>query len=126
MNSSEKTAFRAKKQWKKFRESLIKTRGLRCELTGVKLTVKNAQVHHLRPDLYDDLRPELFKILSPSAHDFVESMAMVLLGNTTQVPNHYEWMRLLGPFLPKPERTVDKYYQMIRESVANTVDNASK
>lgn len=114
MNSKEKTSYRSKKEWKEFREKMLKLRGLKCELTGVKLHAKTAQVHHLRPDLYNQLDPELFKVLSPSAHDFVEFMAPILAGRTTEVPNREAWMALLGDFLPHSERTVDALMAQMR------------
>jgi len=69
----------------------------------VKLTKKNAQVHHLRPYLYDLLDPKLFKILSPVAHDFVEHMSMVL-GGKSPFPNRELFLAWCGDFLPTVER----------------------
>lgn len=115
MNHAEKNRFRQTVRWKRFRDELIHSRGLKCELLGTKLTMKTAQVHHLRPDLYDELRPELFKVLSPSAHDFIEFLAKIANGNRTEIPNREAMMAWLGEFLPVSERSVEKYYRMMEE-----------
>lgn len=116
MNHAEKTRFRQTVKWKRFRDELIHSRGLRCELLGTKLTAKTAQVHHLRPDIYDTLEPELFKVLSPSGHDFIEFVARIANGNKTEIPNREAMMAWLGPFLPTTERTVDKYYAEMKKT----------
>ena len=120
MTSKEKTRFRQTKAWKDFRTQLLKTRGMRCELLGTPVTKKTAQVHHLRPDQYDNLDPALFQILSPTAHEFVEFVALVL-GGKTVVPNRAVLLAWLGPFLPASERTVDKYYKMMLDDTSHTV-----
>lgn len=114
MTSSEKTKFRQTALWKRFREQLIRKRGLKCELLGTKLTIKTAQVHHLHPEEYDNLRGDWFKVLSPTAHDFVEHVARIVHGHT-DVPNREALLAWIGPFLPTSERTVDKYYRMMEE-----------
>jgi hypothetical protein len=72
---------------------------LTCQLTGTKLTHRTAQVHHLRPDIYDTLEPQLFRVLSPDAHYLVEKMALILRGKNI-VPHREKWLDLLSDFLP--------------------------
>lgn len=102
MTSKEKTLFRGRKVWKDFKARLLKERGLTCELTGTKLTARTANIHHLRPAEYDNLDPDLFKILSPDAHYLVEKMTLILRGKT-EVPRRAEWLALLDGFLPEKE-----------------------
>lgn len=114
MNHIEKNRFRQTVKWKRFRDQLIHERGLRCELSGVKLTTKTAQVHHLRPDLYDTLEPQLFKVLSPSAHDFIEWLGAM---DRSHIPNREAMEAWLGEFLPVRVRETDKYYEMLQKGV---------
>jgi hypothetical protein len=55
--------------------------------------------HHLDPENYDNLDPAKFKLLSTTAHDFVEFMA-VKLAAKVQPPNAEKWRELLKDFLP--------------------------
>jgi hypothetical protein len=114
MNGKEKTAFRRSKKWLDFRAQEIKRRGLKCELLGMKLYRKTAQLHHLKPSEYDLLIPENFKLLSPFSHQLVEFLAPLLRGNTTKVPRIELLLAWIGEFLPEPERTVEKYYKMMK------------
>lgn len=111
MTSKEKTTFRQTVAWKRFREELLRTRGLKCQLSGVKLTLKTAQVHHIFPDEYDNLDPARFAVLSPSMHDFVESIAPIVWGNRTSVPNQESLLAWCGWCLPRVSRSVDKLYK---------------
>lgn len=115
MTNKEKNSFRRSAKWINFREKEIDKRGLRCELFGVKITRKNAQLHHLEPEFYDNLVPEKFKLLSPTAHALVEFLAPIVYGNLTKIPRIELLLAWIGPFLPKPERTVDKYYKMMED-----------
>ena len=92
----------------------LKVRGLKCELTGVKLTARTAQLHHLDPGNYTVLDHEKFKLLSPTAHAFVEFIALLVHGNKTKVPRLDLLLAWIGPYLPEPERTVDKFYEELR------------
>lgn len=81
----------------------------------MKLYKRTAQLHHLRPAEYDNLDPKLFKLLSPFSHGLVEMIALLVHGNTTKVPRRDKLMEWIGEFLPEPERTVEKYYDELRE-----------
>lgn len=118
MNSREKNNFRKTKEWKQFVAQEIKRRGPRCELTGVRLTAKTAQLHHLRPGEYSLLQPELFKLLSPTAHAMVEYLALILHGNTTKVPRREALLNWIGPFLPEPEHSARDLMEKLREEYA--------
>ena len=106
MNSSEKTRFRSQKKWKDFTRKLIKTRGMSCELFGVALEKGKAQVHHLDPANYDDLEPSKFKILSPTAHEFIEHIGKIYNGSKTKIPNEELMLVWLKDFLPAPEHNL--------------------
>jgi len=116
VTNKEKNAFRRTKAWKEFVKRELKARGLRCELTGVKLTARTAQLHHLRPDSYDLLSPPLFKLLSPTAHNLVEFLALVIHGNTTKVPRREALMAWIGEFLPEPEHTARDLMDQLRRT----------
>jgi hypothetical protein len=118
LTNKEKNQFRKTQEWIQFRENQIKTRGLKCELFGTRLSKRTAQLHHLDPADYTNLDPVKFKLLSPTAHALVEFLALLIHGNTTKVPRLDLLMAWIGPVLPAPERTVQKYYDMIQESVA--------
>ena len=92
----------------------MKERGLKCELLGMKLYRKTAQLHHLKPGVYDNLDLDNFKLLSPFSHQLVEVLAPLIRGNTTKVPRVDLLMAWIGEFLPEPERTVEKYYEELR------------
>ena len=115
MNNAEKNSFRQKKIWKDFRllkiqevKSRDPKKKLRCELFGTLLKESSANCHHLDERAYTDLRLDKFKILSPTAHKFIEWVDKVLKGKST-VPNRDKWLELLGPFLPVSEKTVIEY-----------------
>ena len=82
----------------------------------MKLYKKTAQLHHLKPSEYTLLIPENFKLLSPMSHSIVEFMAPLIRGNTTKVPRLGLLMAWIEPFLPEPERTVEKYYAEMKET----------
>jgi len=70
MNSSERAAFRRRKQWLEFRESFRKEKDA---LTGSKLS-RRFNLHHLdlNPSHYSDLsHRENFVPLNSQSHDFV-------------------------------------------------------
>lgn len=103
MTSKEKNKFRASKQWKEFRNSLLDERGSQCELCGTKYSgrrKKTLQVHHLDPDNYTDLNPDKFVLLCSSDHDLVERVAKKILSKNTELLNQDIWFLLLERFLP--------------------------
>ena len=104
MTSASKTKFRRTRAWIEFRIGLIETRGKRCEMCGVvKRTARELDCHHLHPEDYANLDPDRFKILCTGCHDFVERMALRVLGRDP-FPNRTEFLRWAGPFLPTVER----------------------
>ena len=99
MNEKERRNFRQTVAWKRFREQLIKARGARCELFGTKVPAKRLDLHHVDPANYDNLDPAMFKLLSSTAHDIVEFMAVKLAAKVPP-PNADKWRELLDGFLP--------------------------
>lgn len=70
MNSSERAAFRRRKQWLEFRESFRKEKDA---LTGSKLS-KRFNLHHkcMIPEKYDDLSDrDAFSPLNSKSHDCI-------------------------------------------------------
>lgn len=64
-----KKEFRQTKQWKDFKNKIIKDNCyVKCQDCGKEINPANIEVHHLRPDLYDCLRPYLFKLLCSECH----------------------------------------------------------
>jgi len=116
MTKTEKTKFRTSPQWIAFRNQEMKRRGMTCELLGMKLYKKTAQLHHLKPREYTLLIPENFRLLSPWSHALVEFVAPLVHGNATKVPRLEILMAWIGPFLPEPERTVERYYAEMKET----------
>lgn len=71
MTGKEKTKFRATKEWKAFRVSLIKDRGSACEICGIpKKTGLN--VHHHDESDYTNLDPKKFSVLCKGCHETLE------------------------------------------------------
>lgn len=71
MNAKEKSKFRRSKEWKAFREQLIRDRGSACEICGIpKKTGLN--VHHHDESDYDNLDPTKFSILCKCCHETIE------------------------------------------------------
>lgn len=126
MTSKEKTKFRSSRVWKQFVAQEIKRRGLRCELTGVRLTAGTAQLHHRFPSRYDDLTPENFWLLSPTAHAMVEYLALILHGNTTKVPRREALLNWIGPFLPEPEHSARDLMEKLREEYGSPSKDSAK
>jgi len=87
---------------------------MNCELLGMKLFKKTAQLHHLKPAEYDNLDPKLFKLLSPWSHALVEFIALLVHGNTTKVPRREALMAWIGEFLPEPEHTARDLMDQLR------------
>lgn len=121
MDSASKTKYRQTKAWKTLRERKIaevkardKEGKLRCELTGVVLRDRVAQVHHLNPEDYAGQNLDDFRVLSPMAHDFIEWIAVV---RKDHWPNWSEWEKIVGPFLPVVVRKTDKYYKDIVDNI---------
>jgi hypothetical protein len=121
----QKTALRGQKWWKELRASKIaevRARDpegkLRCEITGV--WIKNessAQCHHRFPDRYQSEDLDDYRILSASSHDFIEWLSTI---KKDTFPRYDLMMAWLGEFITVKERTVDKYYAELRESVDKT------
>jgi len=127
----QKTNLRAQRWWKELRArkiAQVRKRDpegkLRCEITGTWIkSESSAQCHHRFPDRYDSENLDDYRILSASSHDMVEWLSTI---KKDTFPRYELMMAWLCEFITVKERTVDKYYQMIRESVANTVDNTPK
>jgi len=103
MTGAEKTKFRARVQWKRFRENLIKTRGPKCELCGIKKNAKDLDVHHLDPSDYFNLTESKFKILCTDCHAYIERSAL-RLGGREPFPNRELFLAWAGEFVPTVER----------------------
>lgn len=67
MTKEEQDAFRRTKQWKEFRDELLKDRDYTCEICGVKKK-RGMSIHHYDPDNYDDLQPHKFAVLCRFCH----------------------------------------------------------
>jgi hypothetical protein len=114
-----KTNLRNQVWWKKLRKRKIeevRSRNqfgeLRCELTGVLIKEeKNAQCHHRFPDNYTSENLDDYRILTSSAHDFIEWLGVI---RKDTFPNREKMEAWLGDFLPVKVRTVDKYYEELR------------
>lgn len=92
----------------------MKERGMTCELLGMKLYKKTAQLHHLKPQFYDRLIKEDFKLLSPFSHGLVEMIALLVHGNKTKVPRLQALLDWIGEFLPEPEHTARDFMDQLR------------
>ncbi len=126
MNGSEKTRLRSQVWWERLRArkiAQVKARDpegkLRCEITGTWIRQDSkAQCHHRFPDDYQSENLDDYRILSSSAHDFIEWLATI---SPETFPNREKMLEWLGDFLPVVERKTDKYYRMIEESLEKTV-----
>ena len=119
-SGDEKDAFRRKKVWKEFVARLIEERGCFCELCS--LETKALDCHHLDPMEYDNLDPAKFKLLHTNCHSMVEWWAIRIRTARAKgrpVPNEALLLEWIGPFLPEPERSVDKFYAMMEENRKN-------
>jgi len=123
MNSSDKTRLRNQVWWRALRKRKIeevkardKDGKLRCELTGVWIqTESRANCHHRFPDDYASEDLDHYRILSASAHDFVEWLATI---KRSSIPRKDLMEAWLSEFLPVVERKTEKLYAMIKEDVA--------
>ena len=127
-SGKQKTRLRSQKWWKELRQRKIaevRSRTpfgeLRCELTGILIKEeKNAQCHHRFPDRYKSDWLDDYRILTSSAHDFIEWLSTI---KKDTFPRRELMMAWLGDFLTVKERTVDKYYAELRKAPSDTVDN---
>lgn len=125
---NEKDRLRNQIWWKNLRKrkiAQVKARNpggeLRCELTGVLIDPESkANCHHRFPDNYQSENLDDYRILSASAHDFVEWLATI---KPTTFPNRELMLAWLGDFLPVVERKTDKLYAMIKEDVKKRLED---
>ena len=123
----QKTNLRGQKWWKELRARKIEEvrardqeGKLRCELTGIWIKDSSkAQCHHRFPDRYQSEDLDDYRILSASSHDAIEWLSTIKKDTFPRLELMMAW---LGEFITVKERTVDKYYAMMKESVASTVD----
>jgi predicted HNH restriction endonuclease len=94
---NDKDRFRRKKVWKDFRSQIIKARGARCELCGIKKTARGLDVHHLTPDAYTVLEHHRFKILCAGCHEFVERMVF----RVATMPRRDAFLEWAGEFISR-------------------------
>lgn len=81
----EKTRFRNTVAWKRFRESMLDASGYQCQCCGMKygkIRRHILNVHHRDPENYQDLRPDKFRVLCVTCHEFIEFMIKRILGKT--------------------------------------------
>lgn len=83
--------------WTRFRTSILKTRGKRCELCGRAKTARQLDLHHVTPDAYTLLEPHRFKLLCTGCHEFVENIVWV----AKTMPRSAEFLAWAGDFLPR-------------------------
>lgn len=89
MNSREKTKFRNSKEWHNFRQSIIESRGSRCECCGRILPSGKLQLHHIKPENYTDLNPDNFALLCSYCHEDVERLSKMKLKTRLQIKKDY-------------------------------------
>lgn len=93
--------YRATKEWKVFRASLLLVREHRCACCGIPKKPKALQLHHLDPKNYTNLDPKMFVFLCSDCHTLVEKMAKRFRGkNAHTILNPEKWRDLLEAFFP--------------------------
>lgn len=91
-----KTKYRASKEWKDFRKSIILERGTYCECCGKK--TKALQLHHKDPEHYDVLEKERFALLCSLCHQAVSDLERIKPENRKKL--RAEWyVDIYGKFL---------------------------
>lgn len=104
MTNQERTRFRGRVKWKRFREKQMSEQNYCCEMCGTRYYGRRKRilnVHHLDPANYDDLQEYKFKVLCTTCHDIVENFVMKLSGkNRVNIKNLEKWMNLLMEYLP--------------------------
>ena len=89
MTGKEKTKFRSTKLWKCFRQSILDERGAVCECCGRRLPENKLQLHHLKPNEYENLNPNNFVLLCSYCHDNVERISKMKAETRQQLNKNY-------------------------------------
>jgi hypothetical protein len=104
MTNAEKSKFRQRVAWKRFREEQLERTNFTCEMCGQRYYGKRKKVlnvHHLDPERYDDLQEQKFKVLCQPCHEIVETMTMKICGkNRSKIKNLKQWLALIEDHLP--------------------------
>lgn len=96
--NSEKVKFRRTIAWKEFRLKMIEASNLTCECCGKKMTqTRHLQVHHLKPDEYDNLDSNNFAVLCHHCHEDVERLCK--MKQETRDCMNQDYINIFKPFL---------------------------
>lgn len=95
--NKDKEAFRSTKTWKEFSKRLRDESGGICGCCGTKS--RTLQVHHMKPDEYDNLDPDLFVVLCRSCHKEVSRLERIKPEN--RIKYNPDWVAFYGRFIIK-------------------------
>jgi len=93
--NKDKTAFRRTKRWIDFSKRLREESGGICSCCGTKS--KTLQVHHMKPNEYDNLNPELFAVLCRACHQEVERLSRIKPCNW--IKYNPDWVAFYSKFI---------------------------
>lgn len=99
-NQKSKAKFRASKEWKDYRESILASRGSQCQCCYRKLPSSKLQLHHkdLSAENYEDLSDEKKHVLLCSnCHQIVHSLYTILNNKKNQYKNS-EMLTFIAPY----------------------------
>lgn len=103
MSDPEKAKFRSHKVWKDFRARILKDVNYTCELSNTRYRPsqsRSLQVHHRRPEQYDLLQDQDFRVVNTTMHELIEYWDRRIKSKGFKLwPGFDNWLQLLGEYL---------------------------
>lgn len=99
MTSKEKIAYRARKEWKEFRDIMMEKEDYTCQMCGCKYGGKRRKkinVHHLNEEEYTDLNENMFVILCHECHQKYHNLEKKFLNNSFSLTQKVLWRNLFS------------------------------
>ena len=93
--NKEKESFRRTKRWIEFSKRLRDESGGICECCGTKS--RTLQVHHMKPDEYDNLNPDLFVVVCRACHSEISRLERIKPEN--RIKYNPDWVAFYRRFI---------------------------
>lgn len=99
MTQKEKIAFRARKEWKDFRDIMMEKEDYTCQMCGCKYGGKRRKkinIHHMNESDYSDLNKNMFAILCHECHQKYHNLEKKFLNNSFNLTQKVLWRNLFS------------------------------
>lgn len=117
MTRKEKITYRARKEWKDFRDLMMANGDYTCQMCGCKYIGKRRKrinVHHLNEEDYTDLNPYMFVLLCQECHQKYHNLEKKFLNNSFNLTQKILWRNLFSSI------------GLLNEKLLNFINNSIK